>query len=110
MCPRCTILLKADFDPFVQWDAAGRSQFANSLPSHGRFRDRVWPVFRRPRRRVRRRRPRDVMDTPCGEKVSRSIVKSSRVASARRWIPMNPLAAHQMKVEDAFLRGWRKPG
>jgi hypothetical protein len=44
------------------------------------------------------------MDTPSGEKVSRSIVKSSRVEEARRWIPMNPLAEHQMEVQDAFVR------
>lgn len=48
--------------------------------------------------------PRDVMGTPCGMKASRSIVKSGRVMVARRWIPMNPSAAHQMKVEDAFRR------
>lgn len=104
MCPRCTQLAKAEFEEFVWHDQAGDVRFANRMPGEGRFLDRHWPVFRRTRRRVERRRPRDVMASPCGQKVNRSILKSSQVCAARHWLPCNPLFAHAMQVEDA----WRK--
>jgi hypothetical protein len=93
MCPRCTTLAKADFDPFVWWDAGGRARFAN------RLRGKPWPVFRRVKRRRRKIFRSDTGH--CWQMVNRSIIKSSDVAAARRWIPMNPLLAHQMRVEDA---------
>ncbi len=102
MCPRCTQLAKAEFDAFVWHDQAG-VRFANRMPrGDGRFRERHWPVFQPTRRRVGRRRPCDVMATPCGQKVNRSIVKAARISAARRWLPCNPLDAHAMKVEDAW--------
>jgi hypothetical protein len=101
MCPRCTQLAKAEFEEFVWHDQAG-VRFANRMRADGRFLDRHWPVFRRTLRRVERRRPSDVMSTPCGQKVNRSIVKSSQVSAARRWLPCNPLFAHAMQVEDAW--------
>jgi hypothetical protein len=88
------MLAKADFDPYVWRDADGRPRFANRMTG------KPWPVFRRVKRR--RRKVFRFSDTgPCWQMVNRSIVKSSNVAAARRWIPMNPLLAHQMQVEDA---------
>jgi hypothetical protein len=101
MCPRCTQLAKAEFEEFVSRDQAG-VRFANRMRADGRFLDRHWPVFRRTPRRTERRRPRDAMASPCGQKVNRSIVKSSNVSATRRWLPCNPLFAHAMRVEDAW--------
>ena len=101
MCPNCTLLAKADFEPFVWTDHTGRTRFANRMSGGNRFLDRTWPVFRRVPRRTYRR---PVVSSPCGQKVNQSILKSSQVTAARRWIPMNPLAVHQMRVEDALVR------
>lgn len=101
MCPHCTLLAKADFDPFVWTDHTGQTRFANQMSGGHRFLDRAWPVFRRVPRCPSRRL---IMSSPCGEKVNRSILKSSRVAAARRCIPMNPLEAYQMRVEDALVK------
>jgi hypothetical protein len=101
MCPNCTLLAKADFDPFVWTDHTGQTTFANRMSGGHRFLDRAWPVFRRIPRRPSRR---FIMRSPCDERVNRSILKSSRVVAARRWMPMNPLSAHQMRVEDALVR------
>jgi hypothetical protein len=88
----------------VWHDQAGGARFANWMRADGRFLDRHWPVFRRTRRRIERRRPCDVMASPCGQKVNRSIVKSAEVSVARHWLPCNPLFAHAMKVEDAWCQ------
>ncbi len=102
MCPRCTILQKAAFGPFTWRDGTGRVRFANAdVLTDGRFRDRVWPVFQRAPRKPEQRRPMDA--GPCWQKVNRSIIRSSNVGAARRWIPCNPLFAHVMRVEDAML-------
>jgi hypothetical protein len=101
MCPNCTLLAKADFEPFVWTDHTGRTRFANRMSGGNRFLDRTWPVFRRVPRRTYRR---PVVSSPCEQKVNQSILKSSQVTAARRWIPMNPLAVHQMRVEDALVR------
>jgi hypothetical protein len=98
VCPSCTLLAKADFEQFVWRDQNG-VRFANRMRMDGRFRDRHWPAFQRARRMFRRRRP--WMNTSCGEKVSRSIERSARIAAARRWVPANPLDAYRMRVEDA---------
>ena len=104
MCPPCTLLAKAEFDEFVWRDQRGFVQFANRMQTGGRFFDRHWPVFKRSRRgfdngwRVLNK------TTVCGQKVNRSIMTSSRIAAARRWIPINPLDAHAMRVEDAWRR------
>jgi hypothetical protein len=86
---------------FVGRDKTG-VRFANRMPGRGRFLDRHWPVFRRTRRRVDRRRPSGIMASPCGQKVNRSILKSSQVCSARHWLPCNLLFAHAMLLEDAW--------
>jgi hypothetical protein len=110
MCPRCTRLERADFEPFVRLDEQGRARFANRFVSHpGRFRDRQWPVFQRPRRRVWRRRPCDAMRSVCSEKVYQSIRKAARLAEARRLVPLNPLLVHALRVEDP-LRGRGRSG
>jgi hypothetical protein len=86
-------LERAEFEPFVEC-RAGRVLFANAMP------DPAWPVFRRTPRRFRRRKPHGL--SPRGQKVSRSIEKAGRVVEARRWMPLNPLLAHVMRVEDAW--------
>jgi hypothetical protein len=97
MCPICTSLAKAYFEPFIDVSGSGGPRFAN------RFHGPTWPVFRRV---MRRHRPNTRPATgPCGQKVRRSIIKASRIAAARRWIPVHPLLVYQMQVEDA-----RRPG
>ena len=103
MCPRCTTLAKAEFEEFV-WHDQASVRFANRMRGDGTFLDRHWPVFRRTRLRALRRRP--CMKTPCGEKVNRSILRSSQISAARRWLPCNPLLAHAMQVEDRVR--WRR--
>jgi hypothetical protein len=95
------LLAKADFEPFIWTDRVGRTRFANRMSGAHRFLDRAWPVFRRVPRRLYRRL---TASSSCDEKMNKSILKSSHVAAARRWIPMNPLAAHQMRVEDALVK------
>jgi hypothetical protein len=87
----------------------GRVQFANDMrPYHNsgevlkRFRQRVWPVFARTRLAVERHRQRNVMASPCAQRVNRCIVKSSHVSAARRLLPCNPLFAYVMRVEDLW--------
>jgi hypothetical protein len=88
-------------DPFVERRTDGRLWFANRVRSEGRFADRVWPVFRNARIK---RRPRKPLDTPAiVRKASASITKAAALCEARRWIPMNPLLAHAMRVEDVCL-------
>lgn len=97
MCPRCTQLAKATFEEFVWHDQAG-VRFANRMPGGGRFLDRHWPVLRRTRRRIAgtgelsptRRRPSDVMASPCFQKVNRSIVKLSQIGAARGGVDVEP--------------------
>lgn len=100
MCARCDQLLKAEFEAFV-WRDGDVVRFANRMRSDGKFLDRVWPVFRREKRRFRRLRPR-YGGSLCSRQVSRSILKSSKTAASRRWIPGNPLLTHLMKIEDAW--------
>ena len=97
MCPRCMMLEKATFEPFVRRDPNG-VRFAN------RMRGRRWPVFRREARGFHYRRGGYVQGGPCHQKIVRSILKSSRVCAARRWLPCNPLEVHAMRVEDAWRR------
>jgi hypothetical protein len=95
-------------DPFIERRTDGRLRFANRVRSEGRFADRVWPVFRNARIK---RGPRKPVDTPAiVRKASVAITKAAALCEARRWIPMNPLLAHAMRVEDARLdkRGNRK--
>lgn len=106
MSPRCTILERASFGEFIRRDAAGRAHFANHIPGEGRFLDRHWPVFQRPKRHAR---PRRLPMSPCSERVNRPIVLSAWLSDARRWPPCNPLDAHAMRVEDAVLSRWAKP-
>jgi hypothetical protein len=105
MCPHCMQLEKAGFEPFGRRDHTGRVHFENAMPwtyaGRGRFRQCHWPVFARERRTFDRRLPR-YFGSPCGRKMDRSIIKSSNVSAARRWLPCNPLFAHVMRVEDAW--------
>jgi hypothetical protein len=34
--------------------------------------------------------------------MTRQIERMARIAAARKWIPINPLLAHAMQVEDAL--------
>jgi len=99
MCHRCTQLAKAEFKKFV-WPDQNCVRFANRMRGDGRFRARHWPVFQPARRGNQRRRPSDVMASPCGQKINHSVFKSSQLSAARHWLPCNPLFAHAMKVED----------
>jgi hypothetical protein len=110
MRQRCMNLGKATFEPLLWRDGTGLHYVLRNPARGRRFRDRCWPVFQRPRRHPRlwRRRPCDVMALPCHRKVDRSIRKSAALCDARRWLPAGTLDAHQMRVEDAFLRHWRK--
>jgi hypothetical protein len=97
MCPRCSELCRAEFEPFVEhYD--GRRHFANEVRGAGRFRERVYPVLSNSRRQRRKRLP---MFSVCVVKVSRSIEQSARLSEARRWLPCNPLVAFAMRAEDA---------
>ena len=85
----------AKFEPYVERDGAGRVTFANRLlTSGGRFR-MAMPV--------RRRRHKTLVRSLYSVVVVRSILQSSRIAAARRWLPCNPLLVHLMRVEDARL-------
>jgi hypothetical protein len=90
------LIERIDFDPYVWRDRQGIPHFANRMP---------WPLYiglwhmrRRERNRRQAWRNHRIQQLHCG------IDRSSKIAAARRWIPMNPLNAHQMWVEDK-LRG-----
>lgn len=109
MCRSCINIERAKLDPFVEWDADGRVWFANRIRAQGRFADRVWPVFRNaPRVKCKRLRALDT--SVVVRKASAAITKAAALGEARRWIPMNPLQAYAMRVEDARLakRGNRR--
>lgn len=104
------MLVRAEFEPFVWHDHGGRVRFVNDVSGvSGRFRERVWPAFRRAKRGFPPRMWATIngLRTFRHERVTVSIVKAGRVNAARRWIPMNPLVAHQMRVEDS-LEYWRQ--
>jgi hypothetical protein len=42
MCPNCTLLAKADFDPFVWTDHTGKTTFANRMSGGYQFLDQAW--------------------------------------------------------------------
>jgi hypothetical protein len=96
-------LFRPLFDGFVTRDpVTGRVRFANRMPAGRRFLDRSVPIFSQPRRRARFRQERT---RSIGiERTNRSILRSARLAEVRRLIPLNPLYAHVMRVEDAFRR------
>lgn len=77
-------------------------RFANRLRAGGRFADRVWPVSRNTPR-VKRKRLRPLDTSVIVRKASAAIAKAAALSEARRWIPMNPLQAYAMRVEDARL-------
>lgn len=96
-------LFRPLFDAFVTREpATGRVRFANRMPQGQRFLDRCVPIFSQPRCHARRR-PKHVHSIS-GKKINRSIQKSARLAEIRRLVPVNPLYAHVMRVEDAFQR------
>ncbi len=100
MCPRCMTLERASLDEFIRRNAAGRAHFADHKLGKGRYCERHWPVFQRPKRHIR---PRLLAASLCSERMSRSIVFSAWLSEARRWLPCNPLDAHAMRVEDAAM-------
>jgi hypothetical protein len=102
MCRSCINIERAKLDPFIEWDTDGRVRFANRLRAVGRFADRVWPVFRNAPH-VKRRRLRALDTSVVVRKASAAITRAAALSEARRWIPMNPLQAHAMRVEDAYL-------
>ena len=54
--------------------------------------------------RIKRQRLRKPLDTSVVVRKARTaITKEAALSEARRWIPMNPLQAHAMRVGDARL-------
>ena len=70
-------------------------------PTAGRHRDRVYPVlssFKRSRSTIRRfHGPASVIRS------SNELERASKISEALRWIPMRPLDAYAMRVEDARM-------
>ena len=86
---RCSPAM-AYFGPYIEYGADGQAFFANRLGTGSS-----------PHRPVRRRRRKQLKRSWRGARLSAAIAKASRVAAARRWIPLNPLLAHLMQTEDA---------
>ncbi len=109
MCPSCINIERAKRDPFIERGGDGHVRFANRVRAKGRFADRVWAVFRNAR--IKRQRLRRPLDTSVVvRKASTAISRAAALGAARRWIPMNPLQAYAMRVEDIRLakRGHRR--
>jgi hypothetical protein len=101
-CRRCINIERAKCDPFIVRQADGRVWFANRIRAQGRFADRVWAVLRNARIKSKcLRKPSDT--SVAARKASASISSAAELCEARRWIPMNPLQAYAMRVEDARL-------
>lgn len=62
---------------------------------------KTWPIFRRVPKKFRRKRRHWSFRS---EVISRGIDRSAKIAAARRWIPMNPLFAHVLSVNDRMRR------
>jgi len=102
MCRSCINIERAKLDPFIERGGDGHVWFANRVRAKGRFADRVWAVFRDAR--IKRKCLRKSLDTSVVvRKASAAITKAAALSEARRWIPMNPLQAYAMRVEDARL-------
>jgi hypothetical protein len=102
MCRSCINIERAKLDPFIERRRDGYVWFANRVRAKGRFADRVWAVFRNAR--IKRKCLRTPLDTSvAARKASASISRAAELCEARRWIPMNPLQAYAMRVEDARL-------
>src|SRR5512137_644793 len=102
MCRGCINIERAKLDPFIERGADGRVWFANRIRAEGRFADRVWPVFRNAR--IERKPLRKPTHTSViARKASAAITKAAALSEVRRWIPMNPLQAYAMRVEDARI-------
>ena len=102
MCGRCYELPKADFEEFLV-RRRGAVLFANSeIGPRQRFYDRHWPALQLGKRpRSRKRRP---ISGHCHARWNRVLDQTCKLAEARRWLPMNPLEAHSMRVNDAKRR------
>lgn len=87
----------ARFEPYVERDAQGCVHFANRLIPVRLALLRPGPVRRRRR-----------SDWPArslhARQVKAAVLRASRLADARGWLPCNPMLAHQMRVEDARMR------
>lgn len=106
MCGRCYELPKADFEEFLV-QRRGAVIFANrEIGPRQRFYDRHWPAHRvgPDRHRPQKRR---IPSNHCHARYNRELVRSCLLAEARRWLPMNPLEAHSMRVNDAKREGYR---
>ena len=87
------------FEPYVDHEAGADRRFANRLTrSNGPM---PWRYLNP--RHVKRRcfRP-DRPYSPHSARTIAAIVRSSKIAAARRWLPCNPLLAHLMRTEDAL--------
>jgi hypothetical protein len=102
MCRSCINIERAKCDPFIERQADGRVWSANRIRAQGRFADRVWPVFRNAHIE-RKRLPKPSNTYVIVRTASASISRAAALCEARRWIPMNPLQAYAMRVEDARL-------
>jgi hypothetical protein len=102
MCRSCINIERAKLDPFIERGRDGCVWFANRVRAKGRFADRVWAVFRNAQ--IKRKCLRKPLDTSVVvRKASTAITKAAALGEARRWIPMNPLQAFAMRVEDVRL-------
>lgn len=90
------LIHRVEFDEYICRDAYGDVlHFKNRIP--WKLYIGLWHMLRLERRR-RKWRPWRF------ERYDRALRKASKIAETRRWIPINPLCAHQMWVEDK-LRG-----
>jgi hypothetical protein len=100
MCGRCFEPPKADFEGFLE-RRNGHVHFANKgIGRKGRFRDTAAHEVGPDRHRPERRR---FAEGHCHARWNRMLERTCKLAEARRWIPMNPLEAHHMRVNDAKL-------
>jgi hypothetical protein len=66
----------------------------------GRFRERVWPVFVRPRQKRHKRLP---LPSPCNAKWTRSMHRAIRIELGRKWLSLHPLERQWERTDEAFL-------
>jgi hypothetical protein len=85
------VIERVEFYPYVRcWN--GEIHFANRMP--GPLYIRLWHMLRLKRPRRQKWRNHRI------QRLHSGIDRSSKIAEARRWIPMNPLVARQMWVQD----------
>ena len=100
----------AEFEVFVWRDHAGRVRFNGQWPTAGRFRERVWPVFWRVRRRWRTTDAWEARaSSPWAIAFDRSQDKAFRVERTRRWLVDRPLQRQWDRIDEILIatRGTR---